>query len=98
MKTVNDYEAERVMLILEFRFCTVSRDGPVARHSRCEDGFPTGGTACLNRREVTERDSVLSLPEDICFNVCVCMCAHLEFICSRRVGFEHYESGQAKKR
>lgn len=43
------------------------------------------------------RDYFISLTEDVYFSVCVCICAHLDFICSRRIDFDYYKSGQVKK-
>lgn len=40
------------------------------------------------------RDYLISLTEDVYFSVYVCICAHLDFICSRRIGFGCYKSGQ----
>lgn len=96
MKTVNDYEAERVMLILEFRFCTVSR---ASSHVTADVKM---GSQLVVLLVLIGGKSLRGTPFSPCqkifVSMCVCMCAHLEFICSRRVGFEHYESGQAKKR
>lgn len=43
------------------------------------------------------RDCLISLKEDIYFGGCVFISAHLDFIYSRRIGFDYYKSDQVKK-